>query len=157
MAGTVTLNLLQALHRPLVRRAPAAAQYPTGPIARTDLPYAITVPGGGQFFDMGGGYKQEIRQYTVIVFVEALGQNTIPARIGETAELMRTFANTYSDRANAALQDPSAANGNYQITITTSNESSQSDTGLVSDLAAGGEPYSGFRLTLTVREKWPLT
>lgn len=157
MAGTVTLNLLQALHTPLVRHAPPVAQYPTAPIAQTDLPYAITVPGDGRVFDMGGGYQQEIRQYTVIVFVEALAQNTIPARVSETAELLKAFANTYSDRRNAALQDPAASNGNYQITITTSNENSQSDTGLVSDLAVGGAAYSGFRFTVQVREKWPLT
>lgn len=156
MAGTVTVNLLQALHRPLVRRAPPMHQYPTAPIAAADLPYAITIPSEGRTFDMGGGYQQEIRQYTVIVYTEALAQNTIPLRLVEVTNLIATFSNTYSNRRNAALQDPAASNNNYQITITTSNDNAQTDTGVVSDLAVGGQAYHGFRYTITVREKWPL-
>lgn len=156
MASTSTLmhdaiDALQALHRTVagVQTAPALATYPTV-IDTAMLPCLIVWPTQGQWYVKGGAERQMLRTFSVIAYVEPLGQNTAPTRAVQAIDLLQRLINTYTDVANIPLAGPPP----YQLTIESAPERQHSDGGLQSDLAFGGRAFHGFVVSLNVRAVW---
>lgn len=156
MAIETTINLIQAVNRGItgMRYAPSFSQYPlTADSVR--LPMALTWPGPATWRREQFGSKKRVdRVYDVLVFCEALGQNTLPGRSALAVALLQTsYATWIAVDANGyptALAQP-VNDGDPQVTLEWDGTYPQ-DTGLRADLQVGGVVYAGFTLQLRVRE-----
>ena len=115
-------------------------------------PYAMTWPGPGSWYQKGGGYKTDIRDFAVYVFVESLAQKDIPTRTQQGIRALQAVRNLFLIPANIPLD--SGASTGYQITVESREGNAQSDTGLTAGLPFSGAPWFGFTLRLSVRTMW---
>jgi len=157
MTLSTTIDLIQNVNRSIsgLRYAPEFSKYPqTADSVR--LPMALTWPEAGDWSrEHFGSKKRTDRTYTILVFVEALGQNTMPGRSTLAVTLLDAFIDKWfsldQNGYPTALANPTATQN--QVTVEW-GERKPSDSGIVTDLAVGATPYSGFRITLPIRELW---
>jgi hypothetical protein len=150
-------NLIQAQNRTLATsfpnlQAPALDAYPTA-LDTASLPLLLTIPSGGSWYMKGGGWKTDVRTFTVIGFSQPLGQNDLPANMAGCVQLLQAVRNLYIDPGVIPLQNP-VGGVVYQITAHSSDANPHSDSGIVTDVAFGGRPFYGFRLSLNVTIRW---
>lgn len=115
-------------------------------------PYAMTWPGAGSWYQKGGGYKADIRDFNVFVFIESLAQKDIPTRTAQGIRVLQAVRNLFIVPSNIPLD--SGASSGYQIEVASRQDSPQSDTGLMAGLPFSGVPWFGFTLHLSVRTLW---
>ena len=149
----LAINRIQARNRTItgVKTAPDLEGY-LAAVQVGQLPYVITWPGDGQWGIKGHGWKTDHRTMLVIVFVEPLGQGSIPTRAVQAIDLFDRVRDYYLTAANISLAEPNT--DGYQITVESSPNVSHSDNGLQSDLAIGGQTYHSFILRLKTRILW---
>ena len=148
------VNLLQAQNRSIagVRRAPDMSAYPTQ-INTADLPYVLTWPGPGSWYQKGHGRGLDSRTFRILAFVQPLGQNDAPTRLVQATQLLERMRDHYVTPSVIALGDP-GQNGGYQFTVESRDGNPQADDGISADLSYGGVVYLGFEIKLTVRIMW---
>lgn len=157
MAISSTIDLIQAVNATIsgVRYSPTFSKYPlTADSVR--LPMALTWPEAGNWKrEQFGSKKRTDRSYTIMVFVEALGQNTLPGRSQQAVTLLEAFVNAWqaldANGYPTALANPTATQN--QVTVEWGDRS-PSDSGVITSLAVGATAYSGFTITLPIRELW---
>ena len=152
---TVNANILNSSGTKLVRYAPAFGEYPLSADS-VRLPMALTWPEAGQWDrEHFGSKKRTDRTYTIMVFVEALGQNTLPGRSQLAVTLLDAFINTWmaldANGYPTALANPTATQN--QVTVEW-GERKPSDSGVITSLAVGATMYSGFTISIPIRELW---
>lgn len=147
-----TINLLQTLNASIqgIVNAPQLDSYPSS-ITTLNLPLALTWPTRGEWYSKGGGAKQSVRTYTIIVWVAPIGQNDLPSNLIQSVPILDAFINAYTDVANI----PQATPPTYQITIESApNGAHHSDDGIRADLEFGAVKYHGLMLHVNVRDYW---
>src|SRR5512138_2176637 len=149
-----TMNALQTLNASVTGvQAPQVAAYPTNIDTTNGQPFVMTWPGDGEAWQKGDGYCQGIMTYRIIVFLDPVAQQDIPAHVADGALLMQKLWNLYVNRNNT----PIANNPPYQTTIMSGPDGSHiGKSGLGPNLTFGGRPWVGFELTVPVRAQWQL-
>lgn len=115
-------------------------------------PYAMTWPGPGEIYQKGGGYKVDNRTFSVFVFTEALGQQSVPQRTQQGIQTLQAVTNLFIINANIPIA--TIADDGYQIIVASGVDSPHTDTGLTANLPFTGGAWVGFELRLNVHIQW---
>lgn len=147
----LAIQLIQAENRGItgVTLAPELKDYKAS-LQDGQLPYVITWPGPGRWNNKGHGWWEDKRTFFILVYVLPLGQQLIGLRAVAATQLLERMRAHYITAANIPLADPTVANGGYQITVESGQNTPHSDEGLRSDLEIAGTPYHGFMINLNV-------
>jgi len=114
-------------------------------IQSVDLPMAITRPGTCNWTQGSFGKKQQIRNWEVTVYVQAIYQGQ-PIEQGYAATLPVLEA-----VGEAFLDDPTLSDVVDTLQV---QEDQMTDSGVLGDLVFGGVAYHGFTMTIPVKERY---
>lgn len=151
------INLLQAQNRSISVEgmsvtAPDADRYPSQ-ITTANLPYIITWPAGGSWYQKGHGYALDSRTFRILAFVQPLGQSDAPTRLVPALKLLQAVRDHYLRPVVIQLGDPGLNDG-YQFTVESRDGSPHTDDGITPNLTFGGVAFLGFEVRLRVRTQW---
>jgi len=150
------INQIQAFNQTItgVRYAPSFDKYPLdAPSVR--LPMVLTWPSGPNVWKRHnfGSKKRVDGVYEMVVFVEPLGQNTLPGRSQLATTLLGAFREAWlsvdADGYPTALSNA----GTHQVTLEF-DDSYPNDSGIQPNLQVGAVVYAGFTVNIKVRELW---
>lgn len=150
------INQIQAFNATItgVRFAPSFDKYPlTADSVR--LPMVLTWPGGPNTWSRQGfgGKKRVDGVYEILVFCEALGQNTLPGRSQLATTLLGAFREAWLGLDASGYPTALSNAGTHQVTVEWDG-TYPNDTGIQANMQIGATVYAGFQVNLKIRELW---
>jgi len=144
-----TVDILQELHREVdgIAWAPYLKQYPTGEIARSDMPCVMTIPQTGVWGvrQLGLGCVADDRVYRVVVITADTGTGIETEYFSEPCRLIDEFGRLYNSKSIATA-------GGGDLTIRLDGELPL-DTGLDDEIVHADTRYYGFQFTIRIWRK----
>ena len=150
------INMIQAVNSEItgVRFSPTFDKYPlTADSVR--LPMVLTWPGGPNIWrrDNFASKKRVDGIYEILVFCEALGQNTLPGRSQLATTLLGAFREKWLSVDEQGYPTALSNAGTHQVTVEFDGTYPQ-DSGIQPNLQVGATAYAGFTIQLKIRELW---